>query len=164
MEKIDKLEKIKLVVLCFFIFAIICGSGVLLWQITKQNKQSQDTIVSESTKRTQEEVSELNKQINELKKSLEEAKAQGGSSSSTSGGRVAGVSTSSDSKNVGGKINLNNANINQLDSLPGIGSAYAQRIIDYRGANGGFRSIEEIKNIKGIGEKTFEKLKDLITI
>lgn len=163
MEKVEKYEKIKLVVLCFFIFAVISGSGVLLWQITKQNKQSQDTIASENTKKTQEEVNELNKQISELKKSLEDAKAQG-DSSATSGGRVAGVSTSDSSESITGKINLNNASNSQLDSLPGIGSAYAQRIIDYREANGGFHSIEEIKNIKGIGEKTFEKLKDLITI
>ncbi|TSC95989.1 MAG: competence protein ComEA [Candidatus Berkelbacteria bacterium Licking1014_2] len=62
------------------------------------------------------------------------------------------------------QINLNTASLSQLDSLPGIGPVYAQRIIDYRQANGGFKSIDEIKNVKGIGDKTFEKLKDKITI
>ncbi|OIP06345.1 hypothetical protein AUK41_02815 [Candidatus Berkelbacteria bacterium CG2_30_43_20] len=61
-------------------------------------------------------------------------------------------------------VNINSASVQELDSLPGIGPTYAQRIIDYRTANGGFKSIEEIKNVKGIGDKTFEKFKDKITI
>jgi competence protein ComEA len=52
----------------------------------------------------------------------------------------------------------------ELDSLPGIGPVYAQRIIDYRNANGGFKNIDEVKNVKGIGEKTFEKFKELISV
>lgn len=60
-------------------------------------------------------------------------------------------------------ININTASLNDLMSLPGIGEVYANRIIDYRN-NKQYSSIEEIKNIEGIGEKTFEKIKDLITI
>jgi len=63
-----------------------------------------------------------------------------------------------------GKINLNYADANQLESLPGIGPAYAQKIIQYRETEGGFATIEEIMEISGIGEKTFEKIKDLITV
>jgi competence protein ComEA len=59
-----------------------------------------------------------------------------------------------------GKINLNTASPDQLDSLPGIGPAYAQRIIDARP----FTSLEQIKNIPGIGETTFEKIKDQICL
>ena len=80
---------------------------------------------------------------------------------------VAGASTASSSSSSAqniGKVNINSANLSQLDSLPGIGPAYAQRIIDYRTSNGGFKTIDEIKNIKGIGDKTFEKFKDLISI
>jgi competence protein ComEA len=62
------------------------------------------------------------------------------------------------------KINLNSATIEQLDLLPGIGPAIAQRIIDYRQAKGPFAAIEDITNVKGIGPATFEKLKDLITV
>ena len=51
-----------------------------------------------------------------------------------------------------------------LDSLPKIGPTIAQRIIDYRSENGPFKSIEEIKNVKGIGEKTFEQIRDKITV
>lgn len=60
-------------------------------------------------------------------------------------------------------INLNTASMNDLMSLPGIGEVYAQRIIDYRSKKS-FAQIDDIKNISGIGEKTFEKIKDLITV
>lgn len=63
------------------------------------------------------------------------------------------------------KVNLNSATAAALDEcLPGIGPAYAQRIIEYRQAHGGFKAIEEIQNVSGIGPKTFEKIKDQITV
>jgi competence protein ComEA len=62
------------------------------------------------------------------------------------------------------KININEADITELDKLPGVGPARAQDIIDYRDQNAGFDSIEEIKNIKGIGDATFEKMKDMISV
>ena len=61
-------------------------------------------------------------------------------------------------------INLNAATVDQLDGLPGIGRAVAERILEYRQKNGGFKKIEELMNIKGIGEKSFLKLKPLITV
>ncbi len=67
------------------------------------------------------------------------------------------------SSNSSGLININTASANELMSLPGIGQVYAQRIIDYRSSKL-FSSIEEITNVDGIGEKTFNKMKDLITI
>lgn len=63
-----------------------------------------------------------------------------------------------------GLININTASAEELDQLPGIGPAIAQRIVDYREANGPFRSVEEIKLVSGIGDKLFEKIKDLITV
>jgi comEA protein len=65
---------------------------------------------------------------------------------------------------ITGKVNINTASAAELDLLPGIGPAYASKIIDYRQSHAGFKSIDEIKNVKGIGEVTFGKLKDLITI
>jgi len=62
------------------------------------------------------------------------------------------------------KVNINTASISELQSLPQIGEVVAQRIIDYREKHGKFEKIEEIMKIKGIGEKTFLKLKDLITV
>lgn len=63
-----------------------------------------------------------------------------------------------------GKININTADADALCTLKGIGEVKAQRIIDYRNSNGAFSSIEEIMNISGIGEKTFENIKDSITV
>lgn len=63
-----------------------------------------------------------------------------------------------------GLINLNTASLEQLDSLPGIGPAIAQRIIDYREKVGNFTRIEEITEVSGIGEATFAKIKDLIVV
>jgi comEA protein len=62
------------------------------------------------------------------------------------------------------KININTASISELQKLPQIGEVVAQRIIDHREKHGKFEKIEEIMKIKGIGEKTFLKLKDLITV
>lgn len=61
-----------------------------------------------------------------------------------------------------GKININTADSAALEALPGIGPVIAQRIIDYRLANGPFAQIEEIMDVSGIGPATFEKIEDLI--
>lgn len=63
----------------------------------------------------------------------------------------------------GGKVNINKAEASELETLPGIGPSKSQAIIEYRSTNGPFNSIEDIQSISGIGEKTFEKLKDKIT-
>lgn len=62
------------------------------------------------------------------------------------------------------KININSASIEELDSLPGVGEVTAQKILDYREENKEFKSIDEIKNVKGIGENKFNDLKDYICI
>lgn len=61
-------------------------------------------------------------------------------------------------------LNLNAATKDELIALPGIGPAKAQAILDYRSANGGFKSVEELKDVKGIGAKRFEKLKAELTV
>ena len=61
-------------------------------------------------------------------------------------------------------VNLNTATQAQLETLPGIGAASAKRIIEYREKNGKFKKIEELMNVKGIGEKSFLKLKPLVTV
>ena len=62
------------------------------------------------------------------------------------------------------KVNLNTATVADLDSLPRIGPTMAQRIIDFRTTNGRFASVDGLRDVTGIGDKTFEALKDLITV
>ena len=61
-------------------------------------------------------------------------------------------------------VNLNTATAADLQALPGVGAATARLIIEHRDKNGGFKKVEELMNIKGIGEKSFLKLKPLVTV
>ncbi|MBO5130878.1 MULTISPECIES: helix-hairpin-helix domain-containing protein [unclassified Clostridium] len=63
-----------------------------------------------------------------------------------------------------GKISINDSDLSKLKEIPGIGEVKANSIISYREKNNGFKSIEELKNVDGIGEKTFEKIKDSIKL
>ena len=61
-------------------------------------------------------------------------------------------------------ININKASLEELDTLPGVGPATAQKILDYRTQNGDFKSVEGIKDVSGIGEVKYAQLKDKISI
>lgn len=61
-------------------------------------------------------------------------------------------------------ININTASKQELMRLPGVGEVLAQRIIEYREAHGGFKALEELMNVKGIGPKLLEKIKDRIKV
>jgi competence protein ComEA len=63
-----------------------------------------------------------------------------------------------------GKLNINKATVDQLDTLPGVGPSIAQKIVDYRISRGGFKSIEELNNVSGIGEEKYKDIKNLITV
>lgn len=62
------------------------------------------------------------------------------------------------------KVNINTATQNELDELPGIGPAIAQRIIEYREENGNFQKIEDLQNVKGIGDAKYEEIKESVTV
>ena len=61
-------------------------------------------------------------------------------------------------------VNLNTATQAQLESLPGVGAKAAERILEYRQKNGPFKKVEDLMNVKGIGEKSFLKLKPLLSV
>lgn len=63
-----------------------------------------------------------------------------------------------------GKVNINTANQTELETLPGIGTTTASKIIDYRNKNGKFKRIEDIQNVKGIGNSKFENIKENICV
>ena len=63
-----------------------------------------------------------------------------------------------------GVVNINSASATDLEALPGIGAKTAARIIEYRQKNGPFKKVEELMNVRGIGEKNFLKLKPQLTI
>lgn len=63
-----------------------------------------------------------------------------------------------------GKINLNSASLSELDKIPGIGPVTAQKIIDYREKHGAFNSIDDLKKLGGIGDKTIDKFRDIVDI
>ena len=61
-------------------------------------------------------------------------------------------------------VNINTATVDELKSLPGVGPAKAAAIVEYRSRNGNFKSVEELKQVKGIGDGIFNKLKDEATV
>lgn len=73
-------------------------------------------------------------------------------------------SQQSSSQSVRAKININTASLEELQTLPRIGPAIAQRIIDYRKEHGPFKRIEDIMKVQGIGERVFEQIKERITV
>lgn len=92
------------------------------------------------------------------------AAGSSGTSANLSGGVGGGAGLSPPGVGLGGgKINLNLADQAALEGLPGIGPALAQRILTYRASHGPFQSIEQLRNVSGIGEAKFADLKDLVT-
>jgi len=83
------------------------------------------------------------------------------SSSITQSDTSSSINSSTNKSNL---ININTASQKELEELPGIGPALAQKIIDYREKNGYFSTIEDIKKVSGIGDKRFEAIKDSITV
>lgn len=83
---------------------------------------------------------------------------------STISNSASGNANSNTNANTINIININTASLKDLTSLTGIGDAKAKLIINYREANGKFKTIEDIKNVKGIGNAIFEKIKNYITV
>ncbi|OIN90064.1 hypothetical protein CO019_01940 [Candidatus Berkelbacteria bacterium CG_4_9_14_0_2_um_filter_42_30] len=131
------------------VIALIGGVLLMIKKGAGASSSDQTKIIEENNKK----ISELETKVAGLQKENEALKA---------GSQTEAKNESSNQQS--GKININTATAAQLDSLPGIGPVYAGRIVEYRDSHGGFKSINEIENVKGIGPKTFEKFRDKITI
>lgn len=80
-------------------------------------------------------------------------------------GQQLDIPTKSSASHVsGGRININKATVEELDTLPGIGPTTAKNIVDYRLINGPFKFPQDIQNVSGIGPVTYDKIKDLIMV
>jgi len=64
----------------------------------------------------------------------------------------------------GGKVNLNRANLSELDGLPGVGPVLAARIVEWRSKNGNFKSVDELRRVSGIGDAKFNELKEVVVV
>ncbi|MEU0080973.1 ComEA family DNA-binding protein [Micromonospora tulbaghiae] len=80
------------------------------------------------------------------------------------GPAAAGGGAPGGSAATAGPVNLNTATLAQLDALPGVGPVLAQRILDHRDRNGGFRSVSDLRQVDGIGDARYEQLKELVTV
>ena len=78
-------------------------------------------------------------------------------------GAAAGGARAGAASGVGVRVSLSSATVEQLDELPGVGPVTAQKIVDYRTKNGGFRSVDDLDAIPGIGPARVEQLRDLVT-
>jgi competence protein ComEA len=81
---------------------------------------------------------------------------------SSSGSGRSLSSTSSGTR--GGKVNLNRANLSELDGLPGVGPVLAARIVEWRSKNGNFKSVDELRRVSGIGDAKFNELKEVVVV
>lgn len=142
-EKITPFEKVLVGI------ALLILAGIIAYNIISSQK-SDPTIVYINQSSSQTQIGKTS-QIPPETLNLDEL---------TSG---AGVSTTSKVGAVG-RININTASLDELMTLPGIGEKKASRIIEYRTTYGDFFSTDEITEVSGIGEKIYEKIKDLITV
>jgi competence protein ComEA len=174
-EKDNKLtiffEKYRFLAGSLLIFVIIIESFYLLWRsnyFAPDLEKRVSAVENKINTLESNKVSSSNSQRVAVDQLIENSR----SAAPEGGGKVEGVqqvkvgseAPKDQASQVSGKININTASASALDQLPGIGAAYANKIIDYRQKNNGFKSIEEIKNVKGIGEGIFNKIKDNITI
>jgi competence protein ComEA len=88
--------------------------------------------------------------------------APGGTGSGGSAGAASAAGTGAGTGAAVGPIGLNTATAEQLDTLPGVGPVLAQHIIDYRTEHGGFRSVDELREVNGIGDRRFSDLQNLV--
>lgn len=177
----DMINRFRYLIGSILLLLILAGSAFLLWRENQWKPEIERKLVAIENKLEDLKTSLVIGETSEIAVDpaviIEQKPVQSAPTVTTNKntGKVAGTSTTTKTsenpvpvtaeKQVAIPIvNINTASLAELDLLPGIGPVYAQRIIDYRASNGGFKTIEEIKNVKGIGDSTFEKMKSYITI
>lgn len=137
---------------CFLsvIFLLFLGTGVRSTALPME----EDVYTIRYTAKVQETVTEQTTPPDSVEETVESPAPENPS--------LAEPDTATPTEN--GMVNLNTATAEELDTLSGIGEVLAQRIIEYRTENNGFSTIEELMEVKGIGEKTFEKNRDRICV
>ena len=162
------IEKYRFWIGGILILAIVGGSAVLIWRenYAKPKLEDRISVLEEKINRLEADQKISNSEFLISNQNTNDQI----SNSQTEQGTVAGTTASSQKQatsnkgQIAGKININTATAAELDALPGIGPAYAGRIIDYRNANGGFKNIDELDNVKGIGKATIDKFRNLISV
>ncbi|MAL18574.1 MAG: hypothetical protein CL670_12820 [Balneola sp.] len=157
--QISRTERISVVALLVLI-SILLISNFFISKTYNYSQQKYDAISAEFNKRSQllrEEQKELDAKYNPPQVVSE-------STSPSDNYETSSTETKEQIPASTEKININTATSSELQTLDGIGEAYAQRIIEYREANGGFDSIDELVNVKGIGEKRLENIRPFITL
>jgi comEA protein len=133
------------------VIIILVGGLIIIW--ARNNSTQSNASESSESEELAGKISELESKMKVLEENQQ---------------KIAGanVTQNNDSTDLqkSDKININTADQKTLESLPGIGEKRAADIINYRQSNGGFKDISEIKNIKGIGESIYSKIKDQISI
>ena len=153
-----------------YLFLSVKESGEKVLYQSRAGEQSEAAEAMEKeTDVMEKETDVMEKEIDAMEKETESAAENSShaiqdSEDETENGTVKEQVKELVSKNKSGKININTANSEELQSLKGIGPSTASSIIAYREEYGGFSSIEEIMNVKRIGEKTFAKIKDRISV
>ncbi len=139
-------ERIFCYLLVFSVILVLCGLQAVAGERSKM--LSSEVQQMEEVKGKLEAVEKM-KQLEEVKeqvKPVEKMKQQAGEAIAEQ------------------KININTATVEELQNLPGLGSTVAEQIVDYRNEHGSFQKIEDIMQVKGLGEEAFDKIKHLITV
>ena len=157
---------------CILLF-LLCSALYLFLSVKERGEkvlyQGRAGEQSEAAEATEKETDVLEKETDAMEKKTESAAENSShviqdSEDETENSTVKEQVKELVSEKKSGKININTANSEELQSLKGIGPSTASSIIAYREEYGGFSSIEEIMNVKRIGEKTFAKIKDRISV
>lgn len=153
-------------IVLFLIFSLLTGSVVTLYQRFWSNESAPAVhaeVIEEFTKRAEEINGDSVEQILALEQ--QDSTASNHEYTQFHTGLAAPASGSED--HASGNyfvVNINTAGLEELQTIPRVGPVLAQKIIDYRTQNGGFKSIDELTQVKGIGKATFNKIKPYVSI